>query len=78
MGSNPTSASGGRLFSVEPTVWTCWQRAIPRATTSCGGAATDEIEQNLGDAVSALTYDSASGQYTYKWKTTTAMEGILR
>lgn len=42
---------------------------------SCGGAATDEIEEMVSSAASALTYDIVSGQYSYKWKTTTAMKG---
>jgi len=42
---------------------------------SCGSAATDEIEQTVSSATSALTYDPVSTQYNYTWKTTTAMKG---
>jgi hypothetical protein len=44
-------------------------------TATCGSAATDEIEHTVAAGTSTLTYDVASGQYTYKWKTTTAMKG---
>ena len=42
---------------------------------TCGSAATDEIEQTVSDTKSALEYDAASGQYTYKWKTSTTLKG---
>jgi hypothetical protein len=46
---------------------------------SCGsGAPIDEIEQTVTAGGSSLSYDAASGQYTYVWKTDKAWAGSCR
>ena len=44
--------------------------------TSCGSAWADEIEQTVSSATSSLTYDPASTQYAYTWKTPKASTGV--
>jgi hypothetical protein len=46
---------------------------------ACGsGAPTDEVEQTVTAGASGLTYDPASGQYTYTWKTDKKWAGSCR
>jgi hypothetical protein len=45
------------------------------ASTTCGAAASDEVETTVSASASALTYDSVSQQYTYVWKTSTSQKG---
>ncbi len=47
-----------------------FQPNAPSSTTySCGGGALDVIEETMTASASGLTYDEASGQYIYVWKT---------
>jgi hypothetical protein len=46
---------------------------------SCSsGAPTDEIEQTVTAGASSLSYDAASGQYSYTWKTDKAWANTCR
>jgi hypothetical protein len=45
------------------------------AAITCGSAGTDEVETTLTAAASALTYDAATQQYSYVWKTSTSQRG---
>ena len=45
--------------------------------TTCGGGATDPVETTT-NSNSGLTYDAASGQYTYVRKTDKAWKGTCR
>ena len=42
------------------------------------GAQTDEVEQTVTASASGLSYDAASGQYRYIWKTDKAWAGTCR
>jgi hypothetical protein len=42
---------------------------------SCSGALVDDIEQTVTAGASSLTYDAASDQYVYVWKTDKAWAG---
>lgn len=48
------------------------------SSTCNTGAATDPIEQTVTAGTSGLTYDAATGQYTYVWKTDKNWAGICR
>ena len=49
------------------------------AVMACGGAGTaDAIEQTSAATTSGLSYDAASGQYTYVWKTSKEWAGTCR
>jgi hypothetical protein len=48
-------------------------------TVVCGsGAPIDEIEQTVTAGASSLSYDAASGQYSYTWKTDKSWAGSCR
>jgi hypothetical protein len=48
-------------------------------TVACGsGAPTDEIEQTVTAGASGLSYDAATGQYSYTWKTDKTWAGSCR
>jgi hypothetical protein len=42
------------------------------------GAPADEIEETVGAGASSLTYDAASGNYSYTWKTLSSWAGTCR
>ena len=44
----------------------------------CGAAATDAIEETVTAGGSSLSYDAASGQYIYVWKTEKSWAGTCR
>lgn len=44
-------------------------------STGCSASATDAIEETVTAGGSSLTYDAASGQYTYVWKTEKSWTG---
>ncbi|MEU7873056.1 PxKF domain-containing protein [Dactylosporangium sp. NPDC049140] len=46
--------------------------------TCDGGAPVDDIEQTVSPGGATLTYDPASGQYTYVWKTDKSWAGTCR
>ena len=47
-----------------------FQPSSPSSTAySCGGGTLDAIEETMTASASGLTYDEASGQYVYVWKT---------
>jgi hypothetical protein len=46
--------------------------------TCSSSAPTDEIEQTVTAGASSLSYDAASGQYSYTWKTDKAWAGSCR
>jgi hypothetical protein len=41
----------------------------------CGGGATDPVEQTVTAGSSSLSYDAASNQYVYIWKTDKTFTG---
>jgi len=47
-------------------------------TTSCGTTAADAVEQTVTAGSSSLSYDAATDQYTYVWKTSKAWAGTCR
>ena len=48
-------------------------------TVACSsGAPTDEVEQTVTAGASGLSYDAASGQYSYTWKTDKSWAGSCR
>jgi hypothetical protein len=46
--------------------------------TCASGAPTDDIEQTVTAGNSSLSYDAASGQYSYTWKTDKSWAGSCR
>ena len=46
--------------------------------TACGGGPTDEVEVTTTAGASGLSYDAASDQYIYVWKTDKAWKGSCR
>ena len=44
-------------------------------STACSAAATDAIEETVTAGGSSLSYDAASGQYIYVWKTDRSWSG---
>ena len=46
--------------------------------SSCGGSAGGEVDPVVGAGGSGLTYDPATGLYTYVWKTSKAWAGSCR
>jgi hypothetical protein len=50
----------------------------PQQIACSSGAPTDEIEQTAVAGVSSLSYEAASGQYNYTWKTDKSWAGTCR
>ena len=48
------------------------------AVSCVSGAVLDEIETTVSAGASSLSYDTASGRYTYVWKTATSWAGSCR
>jgi hypothetical protein len=46
--------------------------------TCDSGAPVDDIEQTVSPGDATLTYDPATDQYTYVWKTTKSWAGTCR
>lgn len=46
--------------------------------TSCASATHDSIEESVAVIASQLTFDAASGQFTYNWKTERSDAGCRR
>jgi hypothetical protein len=51
---------------------------ISRQIACDGGAPADDIEQTVTAGSSSLSYDAASGQYSYTWKTDKSWAGSCR
>jgi hypothetical protein len=60
--SKPISAGVSRRYSI----------------TCDSGRPLDEIEQTVTAGTSSLSYDAATGQYTYTWKTEKSWAGSCR